>query len=38
MRLREHTISQHVIEFLIDHQDNFLVGMQLVSPVHHFDC
>jgi hypothetical protein len=28
---REHALSQHVLEFLIEHQDSFLVGMQLVS-------
>ncbi|RXK41103.1 hypothetical protein M231_01506 [Tremella mesenterica] len=25
----EHVLSQQVVEFLIDHQDNFLIGMQL---------
>jgi hypothetical protein len=28
----EHTQSQKVLEFLIEHQDHFLLGMQLVSP------
>lgn len=31
MRPSEHVLSQRVIEFLIEHQDHFLVGMQLVS-------
>jgi hypothetical protein len=29
MRLREHVLSQQVLEFLIEQQDHFLVGMQL---------
>lgn len=29
MRPREHVLSQQVLEFLIEHQDNFLIGMQL---------
>ena len=31
MRPKEHVLSQQVLEFLIEHQDNFLIGMQLVS-------
>ena len=31
MRPAEHTLSQAVLEFLIEHQDHFLLGMQLVS-------
>lgn len=31
MRPRDHVLSQQVLEFLIDHQDSFLLGMQLVS-------
>jgi hypothetical protein len=33
MRPRDHVLSQQVLEFLIEHQDHFLVGMQLVSPL-----
>lgn len=33
MRPREHVLSREVLEFLIEHQDNFLIGMQLVSHV-----
>lgn len=33
MRPREHVLSQHVLEFLIEHQDHFLVGMQLVRSI-----
>lgn len=33
MRPREHVLSQQVLEFLIEHQDNFLIGMQLASLV-----
>lgn len=29
LRPREHVVSQQVLEFLIEHQDNFLIGMQL---------
>jgi hypothetical protein len=35
MQPREHVLSQQVLEFLIAHQDNFLLGMQLVSLVMH---
>lgn len=31
MRPAEHALSQAVLEFLIEHQDHFLLGMQLVS-------
>ena len=31
MHPREHGLSREVLEFLIEHQDNFLIGMQLVS-------
>ena len=31
MRPRDHVLSQQVLEFLIDNQDHFLIGMQLVS-------
>ena len=31
MRPMDHVLSQRVLEFLIEHQDHFLVGMQLVS-------
>ena len=30
MRPREHVLSQKVLEFLIENQDEFLVGMELV--------
>ncbi len=31
MRPSEHVLSQRVLEFLIEHQDHFLLGMELVS-------
>jgi len=31
MRPKEHGLSREVLEFLIENQDNFLIGMQLVS-------
>ncbi|WVW85558.1 hypothetical protein I302_107596 [Kwoniella bestiolae CBS 10118] len=31
MRPKEHVLSQQVLEFLIEHQDHFLLGMELVS-------
>ncbi|KAK4688433.1 GTPase-activating protein SAC7, partial [Tremellales sp. Uapishka_1] len=35
MQPREHVLSQRVLEFLIEHQDHFLLGMQLASlPVN----
>jgi len=34
MRPQDHVLSQQVLEFLIEHQDNFLIGMQLVSTIH----
>ena len=34
MHPREHGLSREVLEFLIEHQDNFLIGMQLVSHLH----
>lgn len=33
----EHVISQKVLEFLIEHQDHFLLGMQLVSLLRRVD-
>jgi len=34
MHPKEHGLSREVLEFLIEHQDNFLIGMQLVSYLH----
>jgi hypothetical protein len=30
MRPKEHVLSQQVLEYLIEHQDSFLIGMELV--------
>jgi len=37
MRPRDHVLSQQVLEFLIEHQDHFLVGMQLVCTDPPYD-
>jgi hypothetical protein len=38
MHPKEHGLSREVLEFLIEHQDNFLIGMQLVSHLYQLKC
>lgn len=43
MAPEEHALSRSVLEFLIEHQDSFMLGMQLVSldsyqPDHRHGC
>jgi hypothetical protein len=38
MHPKEHGLSREVLEFLIEHQDNFLIGMQLVSHLNQLTC
>ena len=38
MRPRDHVLSQQVLEFLIDNQDHFLMGMELVSVMQFFQA